>query len=288
MVDTQDPVCLRSVPYGNQMNIYHGMNEYEASAASEQSITKAEKARASALEAIIVYDSMMKARQSQEEIKQLIETLEAKQPISQNLESQEDLKDLLNRLSSYDKMNRKVAKSELKDLFWRLADFYDEAASIEHDLAEIPLQIKYLRDIYDHFPVKKQGKSPFEGVNPDNYATVFDLNDMLDKLAEHYAELSYGPIDDMNNHDRDLLVHIFDVMQRFYAQGDGKRYEGSHELAEIYRGLRTTLSQISQDFHMDAEETVKEIYEKVQAEEDLDMDIDGTQIEDYSDLIELE
>lgn len=86
MVDTQDPVCLRSTPYGtNQMNIYHGMNEYEASAASEQSITKAERARASALEAIIVYDSMMKARQSQEEIKQLIETLEAKQPISQNL-----------------------------------------------------------------------------------------------------------------------------------------------------------------------------------------------------------
>ena len=255
MVDTQDPVCLRSAPFGNEMNLYQNMNEYEASAAAEKSITKAEKARASALEAIIVYDSMMKARQSQDEIKELIETLEAKQPISQNIESQADLKDLLTRLSTYDKMNRKIAKSELKELFWQLADFYDEDASIGHDLAEIPLQIKYLKDIYDHFPVKRQGRSPFEGVNPDNYATVFDLNDMLDELAEHYAELSYGPIDDMNDHDRDLLVHIFDVMQRFYAQGDGRYYDGSNELAEIYKGLRHTLSQISQDFHV-TDETV--------------------------------
>lgn len=203
------------------MNLYQNMNEYEASAAAEKSITKEEKARAAALEAIIVYDSIQKARQSQDEIKEQIQTLEAKQPISQNLDSQEDLKDLLQRLSSYDKMNRKVAKSELKDLFWRLADFYDEEASIEHDLAEIPIQIKYLKNVYDHFPVERQGKSPFEGVNPDNSAVVFDLNALLDELAEHYAELSYGPIDDMNNHDRDQLVHIFDVMHKFYSSGAG-------------------------------------------------------------------
>ena len=184
-------------------------------------------------------------------------------------------------------MNRKVAKSELKDLFWRLADFYDEEASIEHDLAEIPIQIKYLKNVYDHFPVKRQGKSPYQGVNPDNPAVVFDLNALLDELAEHYAELSYGPIDDMNNHDRDLLVHIFDVMQKFYSSGAGMRFDGSNELAEIYKGLKTTLSQISEDFHI-SDEKVTEIYEMVKAKEDLDLEFDGTKVKDYSDLIDLE
>ncbi len=87
MVNTDDDMCLHTSPHNDQMRMYQNMNEYEASAAAENSITYEEKERAAALEAIILYDSLVKARQSQQEIKQLIESLERRSPVSARPES---------------------------------------------------------------------------------------------------------------------------------------------------------------------------------------------------------
>ncbi len=35
-----------------------------------------------------------------------------------------------------------------------------------------------------------------------------------------------------------MLVHIFDVMNRFYSHGAGRRFEGADELAEIFKDLK--------------------------------------------------
>lgn len=60
---------------------------------------------------------------------------------------------------------------------------------------------------------------------------MLDLDSMLDELAEHYAELDYGPIDDMSNQDRDMLIFIFDHMHQFYLHGEGVQFDGAFELA---------------------------------------------------------
>lgn len=61
-------MCRHTMLHGDQMRLYQNMDIQEASAYAENSITSIEKERASALEAIIVYDSMVKNRKSEQEI----------------------------------------------------------------------------------------------------------------------------------------------------------------------------------------------------------------------------
>ena len=69
LVDTLDPVCQH--PYYDEFtmpSIYIGMDDYESSMAVEESITEDEKVRAKALEAMLMYDNMVSAQKSKEEI----------------------------------------------------------------------------------------------------------------------------------------------------------------------------------------------------------------------------
>ena len=63
LLDNLDPVCQQ--PHDNaNFSMYEGMNIFDQSNAAEGAITQNEKDRAKALEAILKYDSMIKARES--------------------------------------------------------------------------------------------------------------------------------------------------------------------------------------------------------------------------------
>lgn len=63
-VDTMSSMC-RTASWHNLSSL-KGLNEFEASNAAESGITEAEKTRAKALETLLKYDSMMKARETKE------------------------------------------------------------------------------------------------------------------------------------------------------------------------------------------------------------------------------
>lgn len=66
LVNTKDPICQKPLTEGH-FQTYKG-NIFEQSEAAERDITKAERAKANALEAILVYDTIQKARESRSEI----------------------------------------------------------------------------------------------------------------------------------------------------------------------------------------------------------------------------
>ena len=66
-VDTIDPVC-QTVQSAADISMYKGLSETEQSKIVEDEMTQDEKDRAKALETILIYDSIAKARQSKEEV----------------------------------------------------------------------------------------------------------------------------------------------------------------------------------------------------------------------------
>ena len=108
--------------------------DFEKSKTVEASITPEEHERAQALEAILLYDSMVKARESKEEVLSQIKRMNQQSPI--NLEgnlpaSQEDLKQLLERLASYESSQQVVSNRDLEQMFDRLANFYEGRTDIQ-------------------------------------------------------------------------------------------------------------------------------------------------------------
>ena len=67
LYDSLDPVCQKPLDSAN-FSMYENMGIFEQSTAAEGSITQNEKDRAKALEAILKYDSMKKARESKGKI----------------------------------------------------------------------------------------------------------------------------------------------------------------------------------------------------------------------------
>ena len=67
LLDTLDSVCQTPID-NSDMSMYTGLNDFEKSKLVEDQITDEERTRAQALEAILVYDSMLKARQSKQDV----------------------------------------------------------------------------------------------------------------------------------------------------------------------------------------------------------------------------
>lgn len=86
-----------------------------------------EKQRASALEALLVYDSMLKARESQNEIINQINDLMARSPINAidggKPASAEDLKTVFERLAEDDAS--RLDGVMVSDIFERIFDIYE-------------------------------------------------------------------------------------------------------------------------------------------------------------------
>ena len=65
LLDTLESICQEPLDHSD-MSMYQGMDDYETSKALEDSITHDEYVRAQALETILKYDSLKKARESKE------------------------------------------------------------------------------------------------------------------------------------------------------------------------------------------------------------------------------
>lgn len=68
LVDTLDPVCQHPLDTSD-MWVYEAMDVFQKSKALEDTITKDEKGRAQALEAILIKESMIKASERKYELK---------------------------------------------------------------------------------------------------------------------------------------------------------------------------------------------------------------------------
>lgn len=75
---------------------------FQQSEAAEGAITEEEHKKTHALEAIIAYDTIAKARQNVKEIEQQIKVLNAKMPLNQAPESSTQFKEMLDRMAELD------------------------------------------------------------------------------------------------------------------------------------------------------------------------------------------
>ena len=104
------------------------MSIFDQSTAAESAITQNEHNRANLLEVILKYDSMMKARESKQEIQEQIKNLNAMAPIAVNQDDQpvskDDLEQLFSYLKEYDEDKKPVSKFELRTMFDKLQAHY--------------------------------------------------------------------------------------------------------------------------------------------------------------------
>lgn len=116
LLDTLDPVCHQPLD-NSDMSLYQGMNDFQSSKFAEDQISREEKDRAKGLEAILIFDSMVKARESKEEVMEQIKTLHSYKPIKLHEDkpaSIDDLKELLDRLAHSDVENMPAARTEFE------------------------------------------------------------------------------------------------------------------------------------------------------------------------------
>ena len=172
------------------------MSIFEQSTAAEGSITQNEKDRAKALEAILKYDSMKKARESKQDIIRQIKLLNTKKPISvkDNMPaSADDLKEVFDRLKEYDEDQKPISKFELKTLFDKLEAHYEDDGHDGPDLyADLDLPITWgdIKRVYDYLDSKDDDAGLDEAFvqKPlESSASILDLTLLLDKLSNQYA-----------------------------------------------------------------------------------------------------
>ena len=226
LLDSLDPECQRPLDNSN-FSLYENMSIFEQSTAAEGSITQNEKDRAKALEAILKYDSMVKARESKQDIIRQIKLLNTRKPISvkDNMPaSADDLKEVFDRLKEYDEDQKPISKFELKTLFDKLEAHYEDDGHDGPDLyADLDLPITWgdIKRVYDYLDNKDDDAGLDEAFvqKPlESRATILDLTLLLDKLSNHYASGS-GKINDMDEETEDL-IDIFDDLSLFYSVDD--------------------------------------------------------------------
>lgn len=128
-----------------------------------------------------------------------IKDLHSQQPIeihNNKPASEDDLKELLQRLASYQSDSTAITKPELKIMFQQLYDHYSAAVD-EGEWEDIPVTIGEINLIYQHLAWFDQtDNTDFDGVNPKEKATLMDFTILLDKMTEYYGT-GNSPINDM-------------------------------------------------------------------------------------------
>jgi len=268
LLDKHDPVCQS--PHDNaNFNLYENMSIFEQSTTAEGSITQNEKDRAKALEAILKYDSMKKARESKQDIIRQIKLLNSQKPISvkDNMPaSADDLKEVFDRLKEYEEEQKPISKFELKTLFDKLEAHYEDDGHDGPDLyADLDLPITWgdIKRVYDYLENNDDDAGLDEAFvqKPlESRASILDLTLLLDKLSNHYAS-GPGKINDLNE-ETDDLIDIFDDMSLFYSVDDaGKLIPQADELSRIYNTLALLFGRKS-DFDMN-DSQIDEIYNAI-------------------------
>ena len=128
LVDTLDPVCQKPAFDDPNMWIYEAMDDFTAAEQSEGAITGPERARAQALEAILMDESLHNSAKSKEAIRNEIKEMHKWAPISLNTngvpESIDDLKTVLERLTQLDEEHAPVTKTEMTLVLDQITEFY--------------------------------------------------------------------------------------------------------------------------------------------------------------------
>lgn len=148
------------------------MSDFEKSEILEGQITEQEHKRAQSLEAILLYDTIVKARQSKQAIMKQIKELHSKAPIklhgkdSGKPASVDDLKELLGRLAQYDEYSKPATFAQLKTMFEQLSSHYEDQGDDSELLDSLPVTVGDLKLVYDHLAKTDKGSSgDFNGRN---------------------------------------------------------------------------------------------------------------------------
>jgi len=141
-VDTDNKSCQKALDLGG-IDMYSGADIADMDQVIEDSVTKEEHERAVALEAILIYDSMLKAKENAKDIADQIQALNVKHPIRTQPTkpaSEEELKELLNRLYELDTDDQPASKEDLVMIFDTLSEHYNDY-DLDDDIYELPIKV---------------------------------------------------------------------------------------------------------------------------------------------------
>jgi hypothetical protein len=247
------------------MDMYQGMGEFAIDKAVEAGVTSEEHERAVALEAILAYDSMMKARESAASIDKEIAALNKQRPINISPASpatEEDLVELLDRLAKLDSERNPTTKSELKTLFHQLSIYYEDDGEDTKVNYRLPITVAQLRKVYFDLAETDGGSHmAFAGRKSEEAATIIDMTNLLDKLSYHYTTGS-GEALMLPKSDQSSLIDIFSTMADFYAfEVEDEDEPLQDELYLIYDELSELFGKQS-DFEL-GDDQINDLYEMI-------------------------
>lgn len=187
------------------------MNVFEASKAAEGGMTAEEWIRAKALETILKYDSVLKARQSKEQVYSQIKNLLNQEPIKTvNGEpaSVIELQKVMDRLHSYKVDARKPTADRFAQLWEELMHLHDQGTSAFYT-SELPVTVGELKAIYDHLATKLgEPANSYEGKPLYAKANTAELYFLLELIGDHY-EVETNELHDLDASDDDMLMELF-------------------------------------------------------------------------------
>ena len=129
LVDTLDPVCQKPLLDDSNMWMYQAMDDFTAASQTEGDISKQERARAQALEAILMDESLHNVHRTKEDIAEAIKALHQWAPINIKNgvpESLDDLKNLINQLEELDEDKEPLTNANLSLILDKIAQFYKD------------------------------------------------------------------------------------------------------------------------------------------------------------------
>lgn len=146
--------------------MYSNVNEFYLDQVVEETITREEQERANALEAILIYDSIVKARESKEDIRKQIEHLNKRRPIafdSDNLavvDSVEDLQSLFDSLNDLENSKKPRTKTDLRNIFTKLMDIYTDDGNEDFTEYALPIARADIKEVFNQ--IKKDDGTDME------------------------------------------------------------------------------------------------------------------------------
>lgn len=246
LVDIMDPQCQQVTQYDNSFYYLDEMSEFARDEAVENMITQQEENRAKALEAILSYDSMEKARESKDEIMQQIKELIHQNPIKIHEIIQPKVidNDLLDVLEFMEIAKNDEIYVDISDWFATLSDHYMIKAEedFEIDDEKLPVTVDDLKQVYkDVATLDNSTSNEFDGRNGNELATNLDLTILFDTLSVHYSD-NYDDISDsmlLAKKDDQALTRIFINLSDYYLDGEGLELnpDASEELWLIFDSL---------------------------------------------------
>ena len=187
LADNMDPACQRPMEDNERMWMYETMDDFTAAQQSEGEITKAERARAQALEAILMDEGISNVIHTKEEIRDAIKALHTWAPIEVKNgvpASLDDLKTLIDRLMTLDMEKDPITNTELSLILEKIVQYYHE----ENSVSSFPINIGIFQQIEAHIEDMDEltPQDWFTNRDPMEPAKTDDLILLLESVSTHY------------------------------------------------------------------------------------------------------